>query len=126
VPARVLPRRSDYHIPADKQEHFELADALAALNLRMESVEAGDAALPGFEGFARQVAEFLSFKHLEVLPSLQMEVLVTAAGRRSMRSDHKTGRPAGLGPSLAPWAECGREGTQPAHSRQPGAKAGGA
>jgi len=70
------------------------------------SVEAGTAALPGFEGFARQVAEFLRFKHLEVLPSLQMEVVVTAAGRCSMRSDRETGRPAGLGPSLAPWTEC--------------------
>jgi hypothetical protein len=70
------------------------------------SVVAGDAALPGFEDFARQVAEFLRFKHMEVPPSLQMEAVVTAAGRCSMRSDPETGAPAGLGPSLAPWAVC--------------------
>jgi hypothetical protein len=70
------------------------------------SVEAGGGALPGFEDFAGQVAEFLRFKHLEVPPGLQMEAVVTAAGRCSMRSDPETGAPAGLGPSLAPWAAC--------------------
>jgi hypothetical protein len=70
------------------------------------SVEAGDAALPGFEDYTRQVAEFLRFKHMDVPPSLQMEAMVTAAGRCSMRSDPETGAPAGLGPSLAPWAAC--------------------
>jgi hypothetical protein len=70
-----------------------------------KSVEAGVTALPGFEDFTRQVAEFLRFKHLEVPPSLQMEAVVTAAGRCSMRSDPQTGAPAGLGPSLASWAE---------------------
>jgi hypothetical protein len=70
------------------------------------SVEAGDAALPGFEGLTRQVAEFLRFKHLGVPPGLRMEAVVTAAGRCSMRSDPETGAPAGLGPSLAPWAAC--------------------
>jgi hypothetical protein len=70
------------------------------------SVEAPDPALPGFEGFTGQVAEFLRFKHMEVPASLQMEVVVTAAGRGSMRSDRETGVPAGLGPSLAPWAAC--------------------
>src|SRR5262245_24609343 len=70
------------------------------------SVDARDAALPGFEDFTRQVAEFQRFKHMEVPPSLQMEAVVTAAGRCSMRSDPDTGAPAGLGPSLAPWAEC--------------------
>jgi hypothetical protein len=74
------------------------------------SVEAGGAALPGFEGFTRQVAEFLSFKHMEVPPSLQMEAVVTAAGRCSMRSDPDTAAPAGLGPSLAPWALCAAPG----------------
>ena len=69
------------------------------------SVEAGDAALPGFEDFTSQVAAFLRFKHMEAPPSLQMEVVVTAAGRCSMRSDPETGTPTGLGPSLAPWAE---------------------
>jgi hypothetical protein len=72
------------------------------------SVESGDAALPGFEEFTRQVAEFLRFKHMEVWPSLQMEAVVTAAGRCSMRSDPETGAPAGLGPSLAPWTVCGQ------------------
>jgi hypothetical protein len=71
------------------------------------SVEAKNAALPGFEDFTRQVAEFLRFKHMDVPPSLQMEAVVTAAGRCSMRSDPDTGAPAGLGPSLAPWAVCG-------------------
>jgi hypothetical protein len=70
------------------------------------SVEAPDAGLPGFEGFTRQVADFLRFKHMEVPPGLQMEAVVTAAGRCSMRSDPETGAPAGLGPSLAPWAVC--------------------
>ena len=70
------------------------------------SVEAGDTALPGFEGFTGQVAEFLRFKQMEVPPSLQLEAVVTAAGRCSMRSDPETGAPAGLGPSLAPWAVC--------------------
>jgi hypothetical protein len=70
------------------------------------SVEAEDTALPGFEGFTGQVAEFLRFKQMEVPPSLQMEAVVTAAGRCSMRSDPETGAPAGLGPSLAPWAVC--------------------
>jgi hypothetical protein len=70
------------------------------------SVEAGDTTLPGFEGFTRQVAEFLRFKQMEVPPGLQMEAVVTAAGRCSMRSDPETGTPAGLGPSLAPWAVC--------------------
>jgi hypothetical protein len=68
------------------------------------SAEAGGAAMPGFEGFAGQVAEFLRFKHMEAPPDLQMEAVVTAAGRCSMRSDPETGAPAGLGPSLAPWA----------------------
>jgi hypothetical protein len=36
-----------------------------------------------------------------------METVVTAAGRCSMRSDTRTGAPAGLGSSLAPWAVCG-------------------
>jgi hypothetical protein len=69
-----------------------------------KSVEAGDAALPGFEDFAGQVTAFLRFKHMDVPPRLQMEALVTAAGRCSMRSDPQTGTPSGLGPSLAPWA----------------------
>ena len=51
---------------------------------------------------------------MEVPPRLQMEAVVTAAGRCSMRSDPETGTPAGLGPSLAPWAVCGRlEGVLP-------------
>jgi hypothetical protein len=72
------------------------------------SVGAGEAALPGFEDFARQVTEFLRFKHMGVPSRLQMEAVATAAGRCSMRSDPETGAPAGLGPSLAPWAACAR------------------
>ncbi len=72
------------------------------------SVETGDAALPGFEAFAGQVADFLRFKRMEVPPGLQMEAAVTAPGRCSMRSDPETGAPAGLGPSLPSWVECDR------------------
>jgi hypothetical protein len=84
---------------------FQIPDHLRAAwwELLDRSVEAGDAALPGFESFTRQVAEFLRFKDMAVPPSLQMEVVVTAAGRCSMRSERETGTPAGLGPSLAPW-----------------------
>jgi hypothetical protein len=70
------------------------------------SVTAGDAALLGFEDFTGQVVEFLRFKHLDMPHGVQMEAVVTAAGRCSMRSDPETGAPAGLGPSLAPWAVC--------------------
>jgi hypothetical protein len=86
---------------------FQIPDHLRAAwwDLLDGSVGTGGAALPGFEGFAGQVAEFLRFKHLEVPSRLQMEAVVTAAGRCSMRSDPETGAPAGLGPSLAPWAE---------------------
>jgi hypothetical protein len=87
---------------------FQLPGHLRAAwwELLDRSFEAPGAALPGFEGFTRQVAEFLRFKHMEVPPSLQMEAVVTAAGRCSMRSDRQTGDPAGLGPSLPPWAAC--------------------
>jgi hypothetical protein len=85
---------------------FQIPDHLRAAwwELLDRSVEAGGAALPGFEGFTRQVAEFLRFKHMEAPPGLLMEAVVTAAGRCSMRSDPETGAPAGLGPSLPPWA----------------------
>jgi hypothetical protein len=87
---------------------FQIPDHLRAAwwDLLDRSVEAGGAALPGFEDFAGQVAEFLRFKQMEVPPGLQMELVVTAAGRCSMRSDPETGAPTGLGPSLAPWAVC--------------------
>jgi hypothetical protein len=67
-----------------------------------KSAETGGGALPGFDDFAGQVVEFLRFKQLEVAPRLEMEAVVTAAGRCSMRSDRDTGAPAGLAPSLAP------------------------
>jgi hypothetical protein len=70
------------------------------------SVEAQDAALPGFEEFSGRIAEFLRFKNMDLPPRLRMEAVVTSAGRCSMRSDPETGTPAGLGPSLAPWAAC--------------------
>jgi hypothetical protein len=74
------------------------------------SVKAGNTELPGFDDFTQQVAEFLQFKQMDVPPSLQMEAVVTAPGRCSMRSDPETGAPAGLGPSLAPWAACAPAG----------------
>jgi hypothetical protein len=70
------------------------------------SVGAGAVALPGFEDFAGQVAEFLRFKQMDVPPGIHMEAVVAAAGRCSMRSDPATGAPSGMGPSLAPWAAC--------------------
>jgi len=87
---------------------FQIPGHLRAVwwDLLDRSVESGDFALPGFEDFSGRVAGFLRFKHMEVPPSLQMEAVVTAAGRCSMRSDPETGTPAGLGPSLAPWAAC--------------------
>jgi hypothetical protein len=78
----------------------------ARWDLLERSVEAGDASLRGFEDFTRQVAEFLRFKYMQVPPGLQMETVVTAVGRCSMRSDHETGTPTGLEPLLAPWAAC--------------------
>src|SRR5262245_30957428 len=71
-----------------------------------KSVEAGGGALPGFEGFVGRVAEFLRFKGMEVPSAVRMEAVVTAPGERSIRRDAQTGGPAGLGPSLAPWAGC--------------------
>jgi hypothetical protein len=70
------------------------------------SAESAGSGLSGFEDFSRQIAEFLKFKGMEPLPSLQMEAVVTATGRCSLRSDPETGVPTGLGPSLAPWATC--------------------
>jgi hypothetical protein len=87
---------------------FQVPDHLRAAwwDLLDRSAEAEDTSLPGFEDFTGQVAEFLRFKRMDVPPSLQMEAVVTAAGRCSMRSDPETGAPAGLGSSLAPWAGC--------------------
>lgn len=93
------------HEPENTGCLFQLPGHLQAAwwDLLDGSVAAGGAALPGFEDFTGQVAEFLRFKHMEVPPNLQMEAVVTAAGRCSMRSDPENGTPAGLGPSLAPW-----------------------
>jgi hypothetical protein len=87
---------------------FQIPEHLRAAwwELLDRSVETGATALSGFDGFTQQIAAFLRFKGLEVPPNLQMETVVKAAGRCSMRSDPETGAPAGLGPSLAPWAKC--------------------
>jgi hypothetical protein len=87
---------------------FQIPDHLRSAwwDLLDRSIQADDAALPGFEDFTSQVAEFLRFKHMDVPINLQMEATVTAAGRCSMRSDPETGAPTGLGPSLAPWSIC--------------------
>src|SRR5262249_38731259 len=62
---------------------FQIPSHLRAAwwDLLDRSVEAGGAALQGFEDFTRQVAEFLRFKQMEVPPNLQMEAVVTAAGQ---------------------------------------------
>ena len=59
--------------------------------------------IPGFDGFAAKVAEFLEFKRLGCSGAAQMEVLVTREGSRSIRIDPATGQPSGLGPTIAPW-----------------------
>ena len=85
-----------FQIPAHlRAAWWDLLDKAAAT---------GGGTLPGFDDFTGQVAAFLRFKQMEVPPRLEMEAVVTAAGRCSMRSDRDTGIPAGLGPSLAPWA----------------------
>jgi hypothetical protein len=73
------------------------------------SAESG-APMQGFDGFAASVTEFLNFKQLGVSASTQMEVLMTAAGERSIRVDPGTGRPSGLGSTVAPWAACSSPG----------------
>jgi hypothetical protein len=82
-----------FQIPAHlRNEWWELLDVAAATGGPVQ----------GFDRFAARVAEFLAFKRLSAPASLQMEALVTAAGERSIRRA-ATGRPAGLGPSVAPW-----------------------
>jgi hypothetical protein len=87
---------------------FQIPAHLSAAwwELLARSAEAAGSGLQGFEDFSRQIAEYLGFKGMEPPPSLQMEAVVTAAGRCSLRSDPETGVPTGLGPSLAPWATC--------------------
>src|SRR5262249_13178350 len=62
------------HGPEDADDGclFQIPGHLRAAwwDLLDRSVEAGGAALPGFEDFAGQVAEFLRFKHLEAPPGL--------------------------------------------------------
>src|SRR5262249_29663086 len=58
----------------------------------------------GFDEFAAKVTEFLTFKRLGAPGTVQMEVLVTAAGTRSIRVDPATGQPSGLGSTVAPWS----------------------
>jgi hypothetical protein len=75
-----------------------------------KSAESGVAAdgprgwsVKGFDAFAARLSDFLVFKGLSG-PATRMEVLVTAPGARSIRVDPATGRPAGLGPTIAPWS----------------------
>jgi hypothetical protein len=72
------------------------------------SAEAGGE-LVGFNEFAAQVSAFLAFKGLAPSGPIQMEAIVTAPGERSIRRDPDTGRPSGLGSTLAPWAAWPRQ-----------------
>src|SRR5262249_22103456 len=83
-----------FQIPAHlRGAWWDLLDTAAGSGGRIE----------GFDRFAAQVAEFLTFKRLPSPVSAQMEAIVTATGERSIRRDATTGRPAGLGPTIAPW-----------------------
>jgi hypothetical protein len=82
-----------FQFPAHlRDEWWELLDAAAA----------SGGPVRDFDRFAARVSEFLAFKRLSASAAVQMEALVTAAGKRSIRSD-TSGRPAGLGPTIAPW-----------------------
>jgi hypothetical protein len=70
----------------------------------LDAVADSGAPMQGFDEFAAKVSEFLAFKRLTVPGSLQMEVIVTAAGARTIRRDPETGQGSGLGSTIAPWA----------------------
>jgi hypothetical protein len=83
-----------FQIPAHlRGAWWDLLDAAADSGGRIE----------GFDRFAARVAGFLCFKRLPPPASAQMEAVVTATGGRSIRRDATTGRPAGLGSTVAPW-----------------------
>lgn len=69
----------------------------------LDEVAATGGPLRGFDVFAAQVNEFLAFKRLDAPANARMEAVVTAAGERSIRRS-ADGRPAGLAPTVAPWA----------------------
>lgn len=60
--------------------------------------------LDGFDAYAAKVGDFLAFKRLSGVAAVRMEAIVTAVGERSIRRDPDTGKPSGLGPTVAPWA----------------------
>lgn len=77
---------------------WELLDAAAGAG---ESIQE----LDGFADFAAKVSEFLTFKGLGAPPPVRMEAVVSVAGARSIRRDPETGKPSGLGPTVAPWVD---------------------
>jgi hypothetical protein len=107
-PPGVLPLLDDPAAPAlTSDDHvllFQIPEHLRAAwwALADAAAETGGP-IPGFDGFAAKMAEFLAFKRLGTSGPARMEVLVTAADARSIRVDPKTGRPSGLGPTVAPW-----------------------
>lgn len=70
----------------------------------VESSAESGGPVKGFDEFAARVTDFLTFKGLAGAGTTQMEVLVTAPGERSLRVDSATGRPGGLGSTVAPWS----------------------
>jgi hypothetical protein len=84
---------------------FRLAEHLSTAwrNLLDAAAESGGP-VRGFDAFAASAAEFLAFKGLGVSGAAQMEAVVAAPGARSIRTAPATGEPAGLGPTVAPWA----------------------
>ncbi|QDU22269.1 hypothetical protein [Urbifossiella limnaea] len=84
---------------------FQLPDHLREAWWDLLDAAAGDGGgVRGFDGFAARVGEFLGFKRLGLPAAAGMEAIVTAAGERSIRRDPDTGRPSGLGPTVAAWA----------------------
>lgn len=63
----------------------------------------GAGGLVGFDGFLRQVCDFLTFKNLLLQEELAGEVIACPPGRSSLRTDPATNAPSGLGSSRPLW-----------------------
>jgi hypothetical protein len=85
---------------------WELLDAAAGAGGSIQELD-------DFADFAAKVSEFLTFKGLGAPPPVRMEAVVSAAGARSIRRDPVTGKPSGLGPTVAPWATWASEEAAP-------------